>query len=127
MGEKIRMRQVFQSLLDNAVKFMDKPQGQIKISCIEEDGFWEFSVADNGQGIEEEYFEKIFKIFQTLSPRDEFEATGIGLAVAKKVVELYGGKIWVESQVGQGSTFFFSLPKQEVGVKDAKFEANLVS
>jgi signal transduction histidine kinase len=104
---------------------MDKPQGQVKVGCVEEDGFWKFSVADNGPGIEERHFEKIFQIFQTLAPQDRIESTGIGLTVAKKIVELYGGKIWVESKVGEGSTFFFTLPKQKVGVKDAKLQANI--
>jgi light-regulated signal transduction histidine kinase (bacteriophytochrome) len=72
---------------------MDKPQGRIKVGCIEENGFWKFSVTDNGPGIEEKYFEKIFKIFQTLSPRDKFESTGIGLTVTKKIVELYNDKM----------------------------------
>jgi len=125
--EQTRIIQVFQNLLSNAVKYMDKPQGQVRIGCVEEDGFWKFSVADNGPGIEEKYFEKIFQMFQTLSPRDEFESTGVGLSMVKKIVELYGGKIWVESEPGKGSTFFFTLSKQEMGVKDAKYEANIVS
>jgi PAS domain S-box-containing protein len=123
--EQTRIMQVFQNLLSNAVKYMDKPKGQIKVGCVEEDGFWKFSVADNGRGIEEKHYEKIFQLFQTLSPRDKFESTGIGLTVTKKIVELYNGKIWVESEPGQGSTFFFTLPKQEMGVKDAKLEANI--
>jgi PAS domain S-box-containing protein len=123
--EPTRIMQVFQNLLSNAVKFMDKPQGQVKVGCMEEDGFWKFSVADNGPGIEERHFEKIFQIFQTLSPQDKVESTGIGLTVAKKIVELYDGKIWVESKVGEGSTFFFTLPKQKVGVKDAQLQTNI--
>ncbi len=114
--EQTRIMQVFQNLLSNAVKYMDKPQGQIKVGCVEEDGFWEFYVADNGPGIEEKYFEKIFQLFQTLTPRDESESTGIGLTIIKKIVELYGGKIWVRSKVGEGSTFFFTVPKQELGL-----------
>jgi signal transduction histidine kinase len=117
--------QVFQNLLSNAIKYMDKPQGWIKIGCVEQDGFWKFSVADNGPGIEEKHFEKIFKIFQALPTSPDFEGTGIGLTVAKKIVELYDGKIWVESKVGEGSTFFFTLPMQEIGAKDAKLEANI--
>jgi PAS domain S-box-containing protein len=123
--EETRIIQVFQNLLSNAVKYMDKPQGQIRINCDEEDSFWKFSVADNGPGIEQEQFERIFQIFQTLSPRDEFESTGVGLSVVKKIVELYGGNIWVESEMGKGSTFFFALPKQEMGVKDARLEAGV--
>jgi len=120
-----RIMQVFQNLLSNAVKYMDKPKGKIKVGCVEENGFWKFSIADNGPGIEEKNFERIFKIFQTLSPRDEVESTGVGLTVVKKIVEIYGGKIWVESKSGQGSTFFFTLPKQKMGVKNAKLKTNI--
>jgi PAS domain S-box-containing protein len=118
--ERTRIGQVFQNLLSNAIKFMDKPQGQIRIGCVEEEGFWKFSVADNGPGIEEKYFDKIFKLFQTLAPRDECESTGVGLAVVKKIVAFYGGKVWVESKVGEGSTFFFTLPKIQEPVKSAQ-------
>lgn len=123
--EHTRITQVFQNLLSNAIKYMDKPKGQVKIGCAEEDGFWKFSITDNGPGINEKNFEKIFQIFQTLSSRDEFESTGVGLTIIKKIVELYGGKIWVESKIGEGSTFFFTLPKQEMGIEDAKLEANI--
>ncbi|HUT31246.1 MAG TPA: ATP-binding protein [Sedimentisphaerales bacterium] len=123
--EKTSIVQVFQNLLSNAVKYMDKPQGRIGIGCAEEGDFWKFSVADNGPGIEEKHFERIFRIFQTLAPRDQFESTGIGLTVIKKIIELHGGKIWVESEVGQGSTFFFTLPKSGKEVENAELEANI--
>jgi PAS domain S-box-containing protein len=110
IGERTRLQQLFQNLVGNAVKFMDKPQGEIKIGCIEQDGNWQFYVADNGPGIEAKYFGKIFQLFQILIPRDEVESTGVGLALVKKIVELYGGKVWVESEVGRGTTFFFTLP-----------------
>ncbi len=119
--------QLFQNLLSNAIKYMDKPQGQIKVGCVEEDGFWKFSIADNGPGIEERHFENIFKMFQALSVSEDFEGTGIGLTITKKIVELYGGNIWVESKIGKGSTFFFTLPKQEMGVINAKLEANIAN
>jgi signal transduction histidine kinase len=105
---------------------MDKPEGVIKVGCLEEGDFWKFSVSDNGPGIAEEHFEKIFRLFQTLQAKDQFESTGVGLTLVKKIVELYGGSIWVESKVGEGSTFFFTLPKQEIGVKDAKLQASIV-
>ena len=109
--EETRITQVFQNLLSNAVKYMDKPEGLIKVGCGEEGEFWKFSIADNGPGIERKHWERIFKIFQTLAPRDEFESTGIGLTVVKKIVELYDGKIWLDSEFGKGTTFYFTFPK----------------
>jgi len=114
---KVRIEQVFQNLLSNAVKYMDKPDGKIEIGCEDEGDFWKFYVRDNGPGIDEMHFETIFKIFYTLQSRDQRESTGVGLTVIKKIVEMYGGKIWVESQVGKGSTFFFTLPKDELKQK----------
>ena len=110
-SDPIRIEQVFQNLLSNAIKFMNKPNGIIRIKCVEEESWWQFSVKDNGPGIDPKYHDRIFKIFQTLSSRDEQENTGIGLTLVKKIVELYGGKVWVESEQGEGSTFFFTLPK----------------
>ena len=112
MCESTHIIQVFQNLLSNAVKYMDKPKGQIKVGYAEEDDFWRFCVADNGPGIQQRHFERIFKIFQALSPCNEVESTGIGLSIVKKLVELNKGRVWVESEVGQGSTFFFTLPRQ---------------
>ncbi len=98
-------------ILGNAVKYMDKPDGRIGVGCVEDGEFWRFHVTDNGPGIEERHFQRIFRIFQTLTPKDDGESTGIGLALVKKIVERYGGKIWVQSAVGKGSTFCFTLPK----------------
>jgi PAS domain S-box-containing protein len=117
-----RITQVFQNLLSNAIKYMDKPQGNITVACVEEGAFWKFSVADNGPGIEQKHFDRIFKLFQTLAPRDGRESTGVGLTIVKKIVEMYGGKIWVESHVGQGSTFFFTLPKLQTEVNGVELE-----
>ena len=111
--EKVRLIQIFQNLIGNAIKYMDKRQGRIRITCTADDQFWTFSVSDNGPGIGEKYFGKIFQMFQTLTRRDELESTGIGLAVVKKIVELHSGTVWVESEVGEGTTFSFTLPKQE--------------
>ena len=110
--EKVHIIQIFQNLLSNAIKYMDKPSGQIKIGCAEQDAFWRFSVIDNGCGIERKHYERIFKLFQTLSPCDGVENTGIGLSIVKKIVELNDGSVSVESEVGKGSTFIFTLPKQ---------------
>ncbi len=109
--EPTRIQQVFQNLISNAIKYMDKPEGKIRIACSEEGMQWKFSVSDNGPGIKQQHFEKIFQLFQTLAPRDRVESTGVGLALVKKIVEMYGGHVWVESTVGQGSTFFFTIPR----------------
>ncbi|HRV48837.1 MAG TPA: ATP-binding protein [Sedimentisphaerales bacterium] len=111
-AEKTRITQVFQNLLTNAVKYMDKPKGEVVVACSQDPDAWTFSVSDNGPGIEQKYFDRIFKIFQTLTPRDQFESTGVGLALVKKIVEQYGGRVWVVSQVGKGSTFCFTFPKR---------------
>jgi ligand-binding sensor domain-containing protein/signal transduction histidine kinase len=105
--------QVFENLLDNAIKYMDKPKGFIKISCKDEGSEWKFGISDNGPGIEEKYFEKIFKMFQTLESKKTYESTGIGLTIVKNIIDLYKGKIWVESKTGEGTTFYFTLPKNK--------------
>jgi two-component system, LuxR family, sensor kinase FixL len=110
-GERTRITQVFQNLLSNAVKFLDKPRGEVRVGCTGRGAWWEFHVTDNGRGIEAKHFERIFRIFQTLDPKDEYESTGVGLTLVKKIVELYGGRVWVESEVGRGSTFFFTWPR----------------
>ena len=111
MTEPTRIQQVFQNLLSNAIKYMDKSEGRIRVACSEEGKQWKFSVSDNGPGIKQQHFEKIFQLFQTLAPRDRVESTGVGLALVKKIVEMYGGHVWIESTVGEGSTFFFTLPR----------------
>lgn len=116
--EKTRITQVFQNLLSNAVKYMDKSEGRIVIACSEDQKRWTFRISDNGPGIEVKHFDRIFQIFQTLTSRDQFESTGVGLTLVKKIVESYGGKIWVESDIGQGSTFFFTFPKQVTEVQE---------
>ncbi len=112
-SERTRIKQVFQNLLNNAIKYNDKEKGEIRILCKPNNGYWKFGIADNGPGIDEKYFGKIFQIFQTLAPRDKIESTGVGLALVKKIVEMYGGKVWVESEMNHGSTFFFTLPKNK--------------
>jgi signal transduction histidine kinase len=111
LAERARIQQVFQNLIGNAIKYMDKPSGNIRIGCRPVDGFWEFYVADDGPGIEERYFEKIFQIFQTAHNKPGVESTGVGLTIVKKIVEMYGGSIEVESVVGKGSCFRFRWPQ----------------
>jgi signal transduction histidine kinase len=109
--ERTRISQVLQNLFSNAIKYVDKPEGLVRVGCAEDGGFWKFYVSDNGPGIEEKDRERVFQLFQTLRPRDQSDSTGVGLAVVKKAVEMYGGRVWIESEVGKGSTFFFTLPR----------------
>ena len=105
-------RQIFFNLIDNAVRYMDKEAGVVRVGLLsEDDDWWRFGVSDNGPGIEERYFKKIFGVFQTLQPRDTLESAGMGLALVRKIVGKYGGRIHVDSRVGEGSTFLFTLPK----------------
>ena len=124
--DRTRLAQVFQNLLSNAMKYMDKPHGWVRVGCVESSGFWEFSVADNGPGIKEKHFEKVFQMFQTVSSDRDGESTGVGLTVVKKIVELYGGKVWVESEFGEGTTFFFTLGKEKVEAGHKELEHDLV-
>jgi light-regulated signal transduction histidine kinase (bacteriophytochrome) len=103
--------QVFHQLIKNAIQFMDKPESQIHIGCVEEGQNYKFYVQDNGPGIEAKYHEKIFEIFQSLRPVEGPEITGMGLTIAKKIISTYNGKIWLESTPNEGSTFYFTLPK----------------
>ena len=108
-GDKYRLQQLFQNLIDNAIKYNDKPEGVIEIGVTDKNEFWEFYVKDNGKGIEETYFKKVFNTFMKLENNPE--SSGIGLSIVKKIVQLYGGDIWVESEVEMGTTFFFTLKK----------------
>ena len=109
-GETIRMFQVFQNLLDNAIKHNDKKNGIVAVSCTKQGDFWQFSVKDNGPGIPKQYQEKVFQLFQTLAPKDQSGNTGIGLSLIEKIVDHWGGKIWLECEPGQGCTFHFTIP-----------------
>lgn len=111
-ADELRLSQVFQNLIDNAVKFHPGPQGKVEVTCRDAGDNWEFSVSDDGLGIEPRYHKRIFQIFQSLHPRDDAESTGIGLALVKKIVEDQGGNVWVVSdKPGQGATFKFTWPK----------------
>lgn len=109
--EKERIEQVFEHLISNAIQFINKENGKINIGCVEEENEWQFYVKDNGPGIEKKYFDQIFEMFKTLQSRDEVETSGIGLTIVKKIVEMNEGRVWLESKVDVGSTFFFTVPK----------------
>ena len=112
--ERIPLQQVLSNLISNAVKHHNRSDGKVVIAVTEQEQFYEFTVADNGKGIAEQYHDKIFVIFQTLEARDKRENTGIGLAIVKRIVEEVGGTITLESQVGKGTTFRFSWPRKSI-------------
>jgi two-component system sensor histidine kinase/response regulator len=109
--EKIKLHEVFQNLISNAIKYNDKEKAEVKIACQDKGSHFEFAISDNGIGIQQEHFEKIFGVFQTLHSKDKLESTGIGLTIVKKIVEEQSGKVWVESEFGKGTTFRFTWNK----------------
>jgi PAS domain S-box-containing protein len=110
VGDEIQLAQLFQNLIGNALKFRSASVPRIHVSCVEREHEHEFAVRDNGIGIDPQYFERIFMVFQRLHTKTDYPGTGIGLAICKKVVERHGGRIWVASQPGEGATFHFTLP-----------------
>ncbi|HSO25518.1 MAG TPA: ATP-binding protein, partial [Methanobacteriaceae archaeon] len=108
------MIQLFQNIISNSIKYHSEKRPEIHISVEKKEKEHVFSITDNGIGIDSKHLERIFIIFQRLHTRDEYEGTGIGLAISQKIVHLLGGKIWVESEPGQGSTFYFTIPFKNI-------------
>jgi PAS domain S-box-containing protein len=109
-ADHVQLRQLFQNLIGNAVKFRGPRPSRVRVRAQRSGPEWIFAVEDNGIGIEPRFYDRIFEVFQRLHSREEYPGTGIGLAICKKIVERHGGRIWVESRAGEGTTFFFTLP-----------------
>ena len=107
------MKQLFMNLIDNGLKFNKSKTPTVEVTCEEKDTELLFKVSDNGIGVEEKYFDRLFTLFERLHTQEEYPGTGAGLAICKKIVQQFGGRIWVESQVGKGTTFFFTLSKNK--------------
>ena len=110
-ADSTQLTQLFQNLIGNAIKYGDDRRPEIRVDAMPNEHGWTFSVRDNGIGMEPRYFERIFQMFQRLHTRERYAGTGIGLAICRKIVERHGGKIWVESALGKGSTFLFTIPQ----------------
>jgi light-regulated signal transduction histidine kinase (bacteriophytochrome) len=108
---EVHLEQLFQNLIANGIKYRSKDAPHIRISAKLDDSNWVFSVQDNGIGIDPQYQDQIFGVFKRLHRNDEYEGTGIGLAICKRIVERYGGRLWVESKPGEGATFRFAIPE----------------
>ncbi|HEX9979295.1 MAG TPA: PAS domain S-box protein [Flavobacterium sp.] len=111
VANRTSILQLFQNLIGNALKYHNSSKPVIQITASEDEYYWNFAVCDNGIGIDSRFFDKIFVIFQRLHNREEYSGTGIGLAICKKIVETHGGRIWVTSEPGRGSTFYFTIKK----------------
>ncbi len=114
-GDLTLFHQLFQNLIENGLKYNDKPNPKVEVNCLRLPDHLQFSFCDNGIGIDEEYQEKIFEMFRRLHNNEEYHGTGIGLAICKKIVSYYSGQIWIESVAGQGATFFLQIPVTNLG------------
>ncbi|MDY6959113.1 MAG: ATP-binding protein, partial [Halobacteriota archaeon] len=110
MADGVQFVQLLQNLIGNAIKYNDKDNPEVHVSTEKSDDEWLFSVKDNGIGIEPEYVDSVFEIFRRLPTEKEYEGSGIGLSVCKKIVERHGGRIWLDSGPGEGTTFYFTVP-----------------
>jgi light-regulated signal transduction histidine kinase (bacteriophytochrome) len=118
-GDPSLLRTVFQNLIGNAIKFRREDEApRVELSAVRDGEFWRFRCTDNGIGIDAEYAERIFIIFQRLHPRSQYDGTGIGLAMCRKIVEYHGGTIWLKTDVDSGTTFEFTLPAAPVAAEE---------
>jgi len=120
MGELGQLTQVFENLLGNGIEFHGEVSPRIHVSAERDSDFWQFSVSDNGIGIEPQYWERIFLIVERLHERTAYPGTGIGLAITRKIIERHGGHIWVKSEYGAGTQFLFTLPIVNKRMKNGK-------
>jgi light-regulated signal transduction histidine kinase (bacteriophytochrome) len=116
LGDETQLVQLFQNLIGNGVKFRSDQTPQIHVSARRNEDRWELTVRDNGIGIERQYWDQIFVIFQRLHTRQKYPGTGIGLAICKRIVERHNGRIWIDSEPGQGAAFHFTLPQTQEGL-----------
>jgi PAS domain S-box-containing protein len=121
IADNTQLTQIFQNLIVNGIKFHSEEAPKIHVSADKKEGEWVFSVKDNGTGIDPQYSEKIFEVFKRLHNKEDYPGTGIGLSICKKIVERHGGHIWVESELGKGSTFYFTLPINSGEASKANF------
>jgi light-regulated signal transduction histidine kinase (bacteriophytochrome) len=110
LGDGTQLAQLFQNLIGNGIKFRSGRPPGIRVEAVPNGHFWQISVRDNGIGIDSRYHDRLFVIFERLHGREEYPGTGIGLAICKRIVERHGGRIWLQSEPDQGTTFFFTLP-----------------
>ncbi|OGO19856.1 MAG: hypothetical protein A2Z14_17800 [Chloroflexi bacterium RBG_16_48_8] len=113
LGDRVQLEQLFQNLISNAIKFRGEERPEVHIGVVRRNSEWEFSIKDNGIGIKPQHMDRIFVIFQRLHTQDEYPGTGLGLAICKRIIERHGGRIWVVSESGRGSTFYFTIPARE--------------